>query len=83
MHEVRNWLYIGIDITTIFKFQMFVKSDSYYTGIMILFCFEVLTTAAMKSPVFWDIRSYSPMKVNRRLEGIWPVNFQGLRMNCN
>jgi hypothetical protein len=68
--EGKRWEVVGrrsaCTCTAILKLQMFVKSDSYCTGIMTLFCFEVLTAAAMKSPVFWDIRSYSPTEVEQK-----------------
>jgi uncharacterized protein YfaT (DUF1175 family) len=43
-----------------------------YTG------FEILT-AAMKSSIFWNITSRSPLKVNRYFEGIYRLHFQGSR----
>jgi hypothetical protein len=30
--------------------------------------FEVLTEVVMKSSVFWDVKPYSPLKVNGRFE---------------
>jgi hypothetical protein len=31
--------------------------------------FEILTVVLMKSYIFWDITTYSPLKVNRRFGG--------------
>jgi hypothetical protein len=35
------------------------------------------TFCEMKSPVFWDIMRYSPLKVNRRLGEIYRLHLQG------
>jgi hypothetical protein len=42
--------------------------------------FDVLTTVVMKSSIFWDIMSCSPLKVNRRFGGTCRLHFQGLRI---
>jgi hypothetical protein len=47
------------------------KTSSVYVG------FEVLTAVVIKSSIFWDITSCSPLKVNRTFEGICRRNLQG------
>jgi hypothetical protein len=44
--------------------------------------FGVLTAVTMKIYIFWDIISllYSPVKVNRRFEGIYRLHIQGRRV---
>jgi hypothetical protein len=41
---------------------------------------EVLTAAVMKSPIFWDIMSSSPMKFNRRFGGTSRLHLQGKKI---
>jgi hypothetical protein len=43
--------------------------------------FGVLTAVVMKSTIFWDIMSCSPLKVNRRFGGTYRLNFQGQRIS--
>jgi hypothetical protein len=38
--------------------------------------FKVLTAVGMKRTVFWDIKPWSPLKVNRRLWGIYRLHLQ-------
>jgi hypothetical protein len=42
--------------------------------------FEVLTAVVMKSSIFWNIMSYSPLKVNRRFLRTCRLHFQGRNM---
>jgi hypothetical protein len=42
--------------------------------------FEVLTAVVMKSYIFWDITSCSPIKVNRRFGGTYRLHLQGRRI---
>jgi hypothetical protein len=43
--------------------------------------FEVITAVVMKSPVFWNIRPCSSLKVNRRFGGKCCLHLQDLRIN--
>jgi hypothetical protein len=45
--------------------------------------FELLTAMIMKSSVFWDIMSSSPIKVNRRFRGTSRLHFQGPRVSLS
>jgi hypothetical protein len=38
--------------------------------------YEVLKAAVITSYIFWDIPSYSPVKVNSDFEGIYHLHFQ-------
>jgi hypothetical protein len=38
---------------------------------------EVLTAVVMKSSLFWDIRTCSPLKVNGHLGGTFNLHLQG------
>jgi hypothetical protein len=42
--------------------------------------FEVLTAVVMKSIIFWDIMSCSPLKVNLRFGGTCHLHLQGWRV---
>jgi hypothetical protein len=55
---------------TISKASLNKETKDCHTRILYLYVgFEVLTEVVMKSSVFWDIMPYSPLKVNRRIEG--------------
>jgi hypothetical protein len=65
-------VYTGMDCT----FPVFYKMHSDFKGSRLaeahivfpkLFFIEVLTVVVMKSSMFWDIRLYSTLVVNRRL----------------
>jgi hypothetical protein len=43
--------------------------------------FEVLTAVIMKSYIFWDMMSYSSLKVGQRFGGTCCLNLQGQRIN--
>jgi hypothetical protein len=36
------------------------RREQHWTGVI----FEVLTAVVMKSSIFWDIKPYSPLKIN-------------------
>jgi hypothetical protein len=40
--------------------------------------FEVLTAVVMKSSIFWDIRPWSPLKINRRFGGTCRLRVESL-----
>jgi hypothetical protein len=42
---------------------------------------EVLTAVVIRSSIFWDIRPYSPLKVNRRFGGTCRLHFQGRKIS--
>jgi hypothetical protein len=41
--------------------------------------FEVFTAVVMKSIIFWDMKSCSPLSVNRRFGGTYRLHLQGRR----
>jgi hypothetical protein len=38
---------------------------------------KIVTAVVMKSSIFWDITSCSPVKVNRRFGGTYRLHLQG------
>jgi hypothetical protein len=56
-----------------------VRDDTMICAIVV--GFGVLTAVIMKSSIFWDITSCSPLKVNARFGGTFRVCLQGQRFN--
>jgi hypothetical protein len=46
-----------------------------------IYIFEVLTAVVIKSPIFWDITPFTPLKVNRSFGVICCIYYQGRRIN--
>jgi hypothetical protein len=50
-------------------------------NVLHFFCgFEILRAAVVMSSIFWDITSYSPLRVNRRFEGTCRLHLQCRRI---
>jgi hypothetical protein len=64
LHKILNEF--GIAIKLIQLIQMYLnRTNNKVAG------FEVLTAAVMKSTIFWDIMSFSLLKVNRHFRGTY------------
>jgi hypothetical protein len=67
---------------TEYKNGSYLHSSVYYIKTDLLGAgFEVLTAVVRKSTVFWHITPCSPLKVNRRLGGIYRLHLQGPRIS--
>jgi hypothetical protein len=55
-----NNIKLGVHIMRLLR----ITRGLFYAG------FGILTGAIMKSPLFWDVTEYSPLKVNRGFGGI-------------